>query len=612
MRNPPKRERLHQVRMAHRAFETRVENMSSIIKPAIIDRDGDLELSVQDHLISQPLAEVGIRNSGKSYTAGRICEDLCEVKQPFIVVDPEGEYWTLKERYHVIVAAVGKPVGRPKGYRADLVVTSENASLLAKRVVEKGYSLVLDLRNATLAESYAALANFLEALYQAEGQHNRPFVLIMEEAHVLVPEVGRVRLKEIRDAQNKVIYWTWEIAARGRHRGLGYVCIARRAAEVAKAVLSQCPTRVIFKLVDPADLSWLRESGLTKEQIDAVQALPQGKALVLGIADTPLYVASKERVCTHGGKTPIAMAVETPELEHAIADLSKVLKAPPVSALEVPEEVLKRLEATEAERKQLLGRVQSLESQLSEAKESSLALGVEAERLRARVKELESQVLTVEERTRLTTRIQSLEGQVNELQSKLTETQRVAVEYEEKFEKMRELWGDWADLMLETADHLGLELVPKDIKALQDERDQYKARVEMYEREEKLKQELLEQTLQDPNIRSWIRDAEAFLQELKRRGDAGRALLTAALRMDPEVSFLPSEIQTGYTESTNRQYLATFESKGLLWRTSKGGRTAFRNRFHQWVTENVRKIKPGAPDGAIEEIADRLKRSVIG
>jgi len=589
--------------------------MSSIIKPAVIEGNGDLKLSVQDHLISQPLAEVGIRNSGKSYTAGRICEDLCEVKQSFIVVDPEGEYWTLKERYPVIVAAVGRPVGRPKGYKADLIVTSENASLLAKRVVEKGYSLVLDLRNATLAESYAALANFLESLYQAEGQHNRPFVLIMEEAHVLVPEVGRVRLKEIRDAQNKVIYWTWEIAARGRHRGLGYVCIARRAAEVAKAVLSQCPTRIIFKLVDPADLAWLRESGLTKEQIEAVQVLPQGKALVLGIADTPLYIASKERVCTHGGKTPIAMAVETPELEHAIADLTKVLKAPPVPA-EVPEEIMKKVEALEVERDRLkMGlesavkaheeKMRELTSELSTVKEARL-------QLESRVKELEAQVLTAEERNRLTTRIQTLEEKVNDLQGQLTETQKVAVEYEEKFERLRQLWGDWTDLISETADHLGLELVPKDIKALQDELAQVKARVEMYEREERLKQELLEQTLQDSNIRSWIRDAEAFLQDLKRRGDAGRAVLTAALRMDQEASFLPSEIQTGYTESTNRQYLGTFESKGLLWRTSKGGRTAYRNRFHQWVTENVRKIKPGAPDGAIEEIADRLKRSVIG
>jgi len=594
-----------------------------VIRPAIIEGDADLELKIQDNLISQPLAEIGMRNSGKSYTVGRMCEDLCEVKQPFIVIDPEGEYWTLKERYPVILAAVGRPVGRPKGYKADLIATSENAPLLARRVVEKGYSLILDLRNATLAESYSALANFLESLYQAEGQYNRPFVLIMEEAHVLVPEVGRVRLKEIRDAQNKVIYWTWEIAARGRHRGLGYICIARRAAEVAKAVLSQCPTRIIFKLVDPADLSWLRESGLTKEQIESVQGLPQGKALVLGISDKPINIMSKERLCTHGGKTPIAMAVETPELEHAIADLSKVLKAPPVPALEVPAEVIKRLEAAENAKKQLEGKlneltssyeakIKELEANRLDTDRKVLELTSMSEKFKRRVLELEGQVLTVEERNRLTTRIQTLEGQVGELRGQLTETQKVAVEYEEKFERLRELWGDWTDLISETADHLGLELVPKDIKALQDELAQYKTKVEMYEREDRLKEELMKQTLEDSSIRSWIHDAEALLNDLKRRGEAGRAVLIAALRMDPEVSFMPSDIQTGYTEGTNRQYLATLESKGLLWRTSKAGRVAFRNRFYQWTTENVRKIKPGAPDGAIEEIADRLKRAVIG
>ncbi|MHC1589907.1 MAG: ATP-binding protein, partial [Candidatus Hecatellaceae archaeon] len=234
-------------------------------------------------MISQPLAILGIRWIGKSYLAGKICEQLCEVKQPFVVIDPEGEYWTLRERYPVIVAAVGKPTGRPKGYKADLAVTAETAPMLARRVAEKGYSVILDLRNATMAEQYAVLGNFLEALYEAEGQYNRPLVVFMEEAHVLIPEVGRVRLPGIKKLQNKVIYWAWEIAARGRHRGLGYVCIARRAAEVAKAVLSQCPTRFIFKLVDPTDLAWLRESGFNKEQIAEIQRLPKGTAYVKGL-----------------------------------------------------------------------------------------------------------------------------------------------------------------------------------------------------------------------------------------------------------------------------------------------------------------------------------------
>lgn len=180
--------------------------MTEHIRPAVIEGDDELELSVQNHLISQPLAVIGIRNQGKSYFVAKICEELCEAKQPFVVIDPEGEYFTLREKYPVIVAAVGKPVGRPKGYKADLVIDSETAPILARRVAEKGYSLVLDLRNATMADSYEVLGAFLEALYNAEAEFNRPLVLIMEEAHVLVPEVGRVRLPSIKKAQDKVVY----------------------------------------------------------------------------------------------------------------------------------------------------------------------------------------------------------------------------------------------------------------------------------------------------------------------------------------------------------------------------------------------------------------------
>jgi hypothetical protein len=586
--------------------------MSAVISPAVIDGNGDLELNVHDYMISQPLAIIGIRWIGKSYEAGKMCEQLCEVKQPFVVIDPEGEYWTLKERYPVIVAAVGKPVGRPKGYKADLIVTPETAATLARRIAEKGYSVVLDSRNATMADQYAVLGNFLEALYEAEGQYNRPLVVFMEEAHVLIPEIGRVRLPGIKKLQDKVIYWAWEVAARGRHRGLGYVCIARRAAEVAKAVLSQCPTRFIFKLVDPADLSWLRESGFSKEEIDEIRKLPKGAAFVRGLAAEHVKVRSKERVCTHGGKTPIAKAVETPELEHAVADLSKIVKAPVLAAAAVPEEALKRIEVLEGERKQLLSKVQSLESELSEARTGKESLGLEAERLRTRVKELESQVLTAEEKPKLLGKIQALENQVGDLEGRLGETQKIAGEFEEKFERIRQLWGDWADLIVETADHLDLELIPKDVKVLQEERDRYRAELETYRREDELRKELFQQTLGDANIKSWVRDAEVFLRDLKRRGQAGNAVLKACLRMDPEVTFLSEEIQTGYTQSTNATYMKTLEAKGLLWEASKKGRKAFRNRFPYWVAENIRKIRPNAPDGAIDEIVDRLKRSVIG
>jgi len=577
----------------------------SVIKPATIQNDGDLELSIHDHLISQPLAVIGIRNQGKSYFVAKICEELCEAKQPFIVIDPEGEYATLREKYPVIVAAVGKPVGRPKGYKADLIIDSGTAPILARRVAEKGYSLVLDFRNATMAGSYEALGAFLEALYSAEAEFNRPLVLIMEEAHVLVPEVGRVRLPSLKKSQDKVVYWTYEIAARGRHRGLGYICVARRAAEVAKSVLSQAPNRVIFKLVDPADLAWLRDSGLSREEINVVKSLPQGKAVVIGLSDRPLFIRSKPRKCSHGGRTPIARVVETPELEGAVEDLYGLLRRSVQKIEEKPTaeltEKLKALTATYEER------IRELEKALKEEKKRRLELMAEKETLKSEISSLKTKVFTSDERLRYEARIKVLESEVSSLNEQL----KKAAELEATLERMREVIMSWKDLILETGSVFGLELIPNDIQALIQERDELRKKLEVYEREEALKNELVRQTLTDTAVRSWIRDAEALLRGLMRRGQAGEAILKAALRMDPEVSFLPEEIETGYTQATNLNYLNMLVSRGLLWESRKKGRKAFRNRLYQWVAENVRKIMPSAPDEAVNQIAEHLKCIVV-
>jgi len=586
----------------------------SVIRPAIIEGDDDLELSVENHLISQPLAEVGIRNSGKSYLAGKICEQLCEAKQPFIIIDVEGEYWTLREKYAVIVASVGKPIGRPKGYKADLLVDGASVKVLANRIAEKGYTVVLDLRNATMNASYEALGNFLESLYESEGKFNRPLVLIMEEAHVLVPEVGRVKLPGIRDAQNKVIYWTYEIAARGRHRGIGYVCIARRSAEVAKAVMSQCTTRIMFRLVDPADLAWLRESGLSKEEIEQVQTLEQGSALAFGIEERPFLIKTKARLCTHGGKTPIAMAVDTPELEKAIGDLSQLLKTPSVKA-EIPSDVLEKMEK---EKQNLSKKIddltnsfqqerKTLKDEIIKLKGANLTLSEDKEKLLTRVKELEETALSQEEKQRLVGKISDLESQVSSLKEQLGQ----ALQYEGTFEKLRELMDEEKEIWLEIASLLGTELIPKDVQDLIKERDESKAKLEVYEREEKFRKELVDETLKDQAVQSWIQDARRFLTELKSRRGGVALIFKTALRMDQETVFLPEELQTGLTGNTNLTYLNDLADKKLLWEATKGGRKAFRNRFKQWITENVRRIKPTAPDEAVNKIHDELKEFIL-
>jgi len=145
----------------------------------------------------------------------------------------------------------------------------------------------------------------------------------------------------LKRLQEKVVYWTYEIVTGGRHRRLGFILVTRRAAEVAKAVLSQCSIRIIFKMVDPADFSWLRESGLKAEQVARVKKLPQGMALAIGVGDEPEFIKVRPRNCTHGGSTPIAKTpVETPELAEAVSDLANFIKAAPTPEIEAQRETM--------------------------------------------------------------------------------------------------------------------------------------------------------------------------------------------------------------------------------------------------------------------------------
>ena len=285
-------------------------------------------------------------------------------------------------------------------------------------------------------------------------------------------------------------------------------------------------------------------------------------------------------------------------------DLAKVIKTPPLRVQIPPSEDVEKLQRElEARREQ----VKKLEETVSGLKREILTLQAEREELKIRLKDLESKIVTSEERVKYESRIKALESEVNSLKEQLSE----AAELETQLERVRELLGSWKDLILETCNTLGIELIPSDIQAVIQERDELRKRLEVYMREEKLREELVKDTLSDPGVRSWINDARSILRDLSRRGQAGGIILKNVLRLDPEVVFLPEEIQSGYTASTNLNYLNKLESRGLLWETRKKGRKAFRNRFRQWVAENVRRIKPSAPDAAIDKITEQLKNEVL-
>lgn len=186
----------------------------------IISLNG-LELDVEEDIIASPLLIAGQRKYGKS----NLCKQLVKLMQDkvrVVVIDVMGEYdglgllhWDIK---------------------------IENTVAMPAMLEE---SIRIDLSGVKLQDMFAYLAEFLEQLYYHQEKYKIPTVLVMEEAHRLVPEKGRVRMFP---EQKKVVYWALEISATGRHHELGYIAIARRGAEIAKDIVNQCDSFILGRM----------------------------------------------------------------------------------------------------------------------------------------------------------------------------------------------------------------------------------------------------------------------------------------------------------------------------------------------------------------------------
>jgi len=99
-----------------------------------ISRDLDLDLN---EIIGQCIAILGIRGSGKSNTAGVIFEELLRHRYPMSIVDIEGEYFGLKEKYEVLVVGTGDGV--------EIEIDADCAGEIAQVSMEENVPVVLDL-----------------------------------------------------------------------------------------------------------------------------------------------------------------------------------------------------------------------------------------------------------------------------------------------------------------------------------------------------------------------------------------------------------------------------------------------------------------------------------
>lgn len=206
---------------------------------------------------------------GKSHTLRRLLEETYG-KVQHLVIDPEGEFPTLRERFGYVIAA------RSGG---DTAADPRSAKLLAEKLLAIGASAILDIYELKAHERIRFVRLFLEALVDAPKSLWHPALVVVDEAHVYCPQHGEA------ESAAAVI----DLATRGRKRGFCAVLATQRIAKLHKDAAAELNNKLIGRTGLDVDMKRAGdELGFTtREQLHQLRTLAPGEFFAFGPAFGP-------------------------------------------------------------------------------------------------------------------------------------------------------------------------------------------------------------------------------------------------------------------------------------------------------------------------------------
>jgi DNA helicase HerA-like ATPase len=163
---------------------------------------------------------------GKSWLLRLIAEQAAGQMQT-IILDPEGEFATLRERVDMVL------VGREGEIAAD----TRSASLLARKLVEIGVSAVIDLYDLHLSDRRRYVKLFLEALMNVPRSLWHPMLIVLDECHIFAPE------RSAGDAESTQAVIA--LMSQGRKRGFAGILSTQRLSKLHKDAAAEANNVVI-------------------------------------------------------------------------------------------------------------------------------------------------------------------------------------------------------------------------------------------------------------------------------------------------------------------------------------------------------------------------------
>jgi len=223
------------------------------------------------------IAIMGKTGEGKTWTATVIVEELLKFGMTTIIIDPHNDFVCVKD----------VPEFADKVHVLD--PTDWDTSILT--LYRKHECVIIPLLEMETDDNreYYIKNLAIELLNSAKKRQTEPFLLFIDEAHLLIPETKKNICKE------RLI----RICKEGRKFGLGVVLLTQRPAKLSKDALSQCDMQIIHKVVNGNDISAISKGleGISTEDKKRIQKLDTGDALVVGAGlKIPIYVKIKMKL----------------------------------------------------------------------------------------------------------------------------------------------------------------------------------------------------------------------------------------------------------------------------------------------------------------------------
>jgi len=277
------------------------------------DVDGnDVAMDV-DRLVETRLLVNANSGGGKSWALRRILEQTHGRLQQ-LVIDPEGEFHTLREKFdYVLVARQG----------GDCLADPRSAGLLAKRLLELGTSAILDIYELHAQERKQFVRLFLESLINAARELWHPALVVIDEAHVYAPEVGDA---ESADAVK-------DLMTRGRKRGFAGLLATQRLSKLHKDAAAEANNVLIGRAAQDVDMkraAYLLGFAGREEQAQ-LRTLPAGRFFAFGPAIAPggvieLQVGPVSSTHPRAGQRSTAPAPARETVRRVLAQLADLPK----------------------------------------------------------------------------------------------------------------------------------------------------------------------------------------------------------------------------------------------------------------------------------------------